>query len=117
MHAWSKPAYSYRGWGSILVCLVPLYIFFLGVGVLYYLFLYGYSAYIYNVCNGERTKTKFLNLFPILLIYVNKICSIQFMFPLQAPTPSPRFQYLPVRCAVTDLVVLLPVTCFRDTCN
>ena len=39
------------------------------------IFLYGNSAFIYNVWNGERTITKFLNLCPIN--YVNEICSIQ----------------------------------------
>ena len=29
------------------------------------IFLYGNSAFIYNVCNGERTINKFLNLCPI----------------------------------------------------
>ena len=42
------------------------------------IFLYGNPAFIYNVCNRERTITKFLNLCPILLININKICSIQF---------------------------------------
>ena len=43
------------------------------------IFLNGNSAFIYNVCNGERTISKFLNLCcPIFMIYVNKICSIQF---------------------------------------
>ena len=44
-----------------------------------YFFLYGNSAYIYNVCNGERTISKFLNLCPILLIYVNKVCLIHLL--------------------------------------
>ena len=34
--------------------------------------------YIQCLISGEKTITKFLNLCPILFIYVNKICSIQF---------------------------------------
>ena len=45
------------------------------------IFLYGNTAFIYNVCNGERTVTKILKLCPIVLIYVSKICSIQFNSP------------------------------------
>ena len=56
------------------------------------IFLHGNSAFIYNVCNGERTITKFLNLCPILLIYVNKICSIQFTI------------YLPLMCSNQQLI-------------
>ena len=63
---------------------------------------------------GRGLKRSFWTCFQSFWFMSIKYVQFNSCSPFQhPPPPHPRFQYLPVRCAVTDLVVLLPVTCFR----